>query len=437
MSIKVPSILNKLIYSSLFKASGIYTLTGFINASIPFLLLPVLTRELSPSDYGIVSMFQVSIGILVPLVGLNLEGSIARKFYDKQNTSSFPEYIGSCLLISFISFLVLLGVGLLFSDSISGITKIPSFWVRIMFLITLPRFFTLIILTIYQINVKPLNYGLIQILQSVLNVGLTILLVVYIDKSWEGRIEAQIITFIVIGLLSIFLLIKKKLIKFNVKKSDIIYAISFGLPLIPHAIGGVFFSGIDRFFLTNIEGLEQTGNFTAAYQIGAVISLITISFNNAYVPWLYDKLNRNDQQIKIKIVKFTYLYFCLITLLALVLIFIFPFIVSVVIGKSFTTTNIYSTFIVLGFVFQGMYFMVTNYILYVKKTHIQAAVTMSIALVKIPVSFLLITYLGAVGASVSFFITFLLFFMVTWLVSSRVYKMPWNHWSLNFITPKR
>ena len=68
--------------STLLKSSAIYTFSSVVNSAIPFLFLPILTRILTPSEYGIIAMFQISVSIVFPLVGLNLEGAIARKYYD-------------------------------------------------------------------------------------------------------------------------------------------------------------------------------------------------------------------------------------------------------------------------------------------------------------------------------------------------------------------
>jgi O-antigen/teichoic acid export membrane protein len=185
------------------------------------------------------------------------------------------------------------------------------------------------------------------------------------------------------------------------------------------------FTAIDRFFLTNLLGLEQTGNYSVAFQLGAVFSLLTVAFNNAYVPWLFKNLNLNSIIIKIKIVKFTYLYFILLCVSGLILILIFPLISSIFIGSAFISVNIYSTFIIFGLVFQGMYFMVTNYIIYANKTHLQAALTITVGLIKIPVTYFSIKWFGPVGASVSYCVTFFLFFIFTWIISAKVYSMPW------------
>ncbi|EIQ9127591.1 polysaccharide biosynthesis protein, partial [Escherichia coli] len=46
---------------SLLKISSIYLFSNILNALIPFLLLPILTHNLTPNEYGQVAMFQTLI----------------------------------------------------------------------------------------------------------------------------------------------------------------------------------------------------------------------------------------------------------------------------------------------------------------------------------------------------------------------------------------
>jgi len=81
--------------------------------------------------------------------------------------------------------------------------------------------------------------------------------------------------------------------------------------------------------------------------------------------------------------------------------------------QAFVSQNFYSAYkyvlwIALGYAFQGMYFMVVNYIFYGKKTYILAWVTFTSAGINIVLNY--------------FFIKFIL----VWILSSKAYKMPWN-----------
>ena len=71
-------MIKQIINSSLFHSVGIYTITSGINAAIPFSIMPILTRYLTPSDYGTVAMFGVLLSFVAPFTGLSINGAIAK-----------------------------------------------------------------------------------------------------------------------------------------------------------------------------------------------------------------------------------------------------------------------------------------------------------------------------------------------------------------------
>jgi O-antigen/teichoic acid export membrane protein len=182
----------------------------------------------------------------------------------------------------------------------------------------------------------------------------------------------------------------------------------------------------DRLFIANMIGLPATGVYTVGYQVGSIINLLAMSFNNAYVPWLYQRLKNNSNSTKIKIVKFTYLYFFAIITLAILLAFLAPPILKILLGKSFNESSIYVSWIAMGYAFNGMYLMVVNYIFYSEKTKILAYITFSAALINILLNYLFIKAFGAIGAAQATTIVFAIKFFLVWFFSSKVQPMPWN-----------
>jgi O-antigen/teichoic acid export membrane protein len=174
-------------------------------------------------------------------------------------------------------------------------------------------------------------------------------------------------------------------------------------------------------------GIADTGLYTVGYQIGAIIGLAGVAFNQAYVPWLFRKLNMNSGQDKIKIVKFTYLYFFVIVSTAVILGALAPFLMRVLVGAQFQGSSMYVIWIALGYAFDGMYYMVVNYIFYAEKTHLLAIVTFMGTIINIVFNYFFIRWSGAVGAAQATSLMYLLSFLFVWFLSSKVYPMPWRH----------
>jgi O-antigen/teichoic acid export membrane protein len=415
----------KLLKSSLLKSAGIYTMTSVINAAIPFFLLPILTRYLSPADYGIVSMFGVLVSFVAPFTGLSLHGAIARMYYEKEKVD-IKEYITNSIYILISSTILVSIVFFLFSSIIARIFSVPSQLLWIVVVVSFSQFITRIVLTLWQVQVKPIQYGIYQISQTALNMILSIILVVFVGLTWKGRVYAQLITLIIFVLIGFIVLLKNNWLKFRINIAYIKHALGFGVPLIPHALSGVIMTMTDRIFITNMVGIETTGVYTVGYQIGMIINLLAISFNQAYVPWLYSKLKENIEEMKFKIVKLTYGYFAAILLLAIGLSLGAPLFLRFFVGKEFNQSSIYVTWIALGYAFNGMYLMIVNYIFYEQKNSILAMVTFATATFNVILNYFFIKEFGAIGAAQATTVIYATKFIVVWILSSKVHKMPWK-----------
>ena len=386
-----------------------------------------MTRYLTPTDYGIVATFNILLEVMVVFVGLSMNGAVNVNFF-KLNRDKLKRYIGNVFSILLCNFLLVLTIVYTLKSYFSFFSKFPENWIPYIVVVALFQSIFAIILGLWQVEQKPLPYRLFQISRTILDTSLSVVFVVLFCWGWQGRLLGVIIASIVFGLLSIFIIIKRKYITISLNKEYIKDALFFGVPLIPHALGGWIITGIDRIFINSMVGVDATGIYTVGYQVGMIIGLLTNSFNLAWSPFLYEKLKENNYLTKIKIVKFTYLYDVAIVIIALALSFIAPYFLKFFVSENFYFSYKYVLWIALANAFGGMYFMVVNYIFYVKKTYILAWVTFSSAGINIVLNYFFIKANGAIGAAQATTITFFVEFIMVWILSAKVYKMPWAIW---------
>lgn len=410
--------------SILLKTSAVYTLTNIINSAIPFLMMPVLTRVLSPVDYGIVSMFQVLLGIVAPFTGLSVNGAINRRYYDRDKID-FPKYVANCFVLLLSSTLIVGILFILFGKGISNATSFPVGWLWAVLIVSCCQFIISIVLIHWQVQIKPLFFSIFQITNTLLNMGLSIWFVIGLGYNWQGRIQGQVITAIVFSIIGIFILYRSGWIKWGINKEYLKHALFFGIPLIPHTLGTFIITMSDRLFLTNMVGVAETGLYTVGYQIGNIVGLIQDAINKAWVPWLFNKLKNINENSKVQIVKITYILFIFIAIIALVLSAIAPWLLSFFVGEEFRSAGKYVFWIAIGYAFNGMYKIIANYIFYVEKTKYLAWMTFLTALLNIFFTFILIKINGPVGAAQATALAFFISFILTWVLSSKLYKMPW------------
>jgi O-antigen/teichoic acid export membrane protein len=409
---------------SLLQQAGVYTITNIINSAIPFLMLPILTRYLSPADFGIVAMFQVLLGIASAFTGLNVYGAVGRQYFER-TTLNFPRYIGNCLFILFASSAVVGLVLWLGADFISRNTEFPADYLWAVLLVSMGQFLIMTALTLWQVRMKPKTYGVFQILLTITNVGLSLWLIIGLSMNWQGRVQAQVWSYLLFGLVALILLWRGGWIEGKWEGGYIRNSLVFGVPLIPHVLGSWAIAMTGRLFVTNMVGIADTGIYMVGAQVGMVIGLLQSSFNSAWVPWLFGELKKDDPAIKIKIVRITYLYNFLILLPCLLLIWIGPWFLSFFVGKDFSGASHIVGWIALGYAFDGMYKMVANYFFYIQKTYILAWITFFTAVVNIVSCYFLVRLHGTVGAAQGTMVAFLLSFLLTWIIAARMFSMPW------------
>ncbi|MBA6409107.1 MULTISPECIES: oligosaccharide flippase family protein [unclassified Pseudoalteromonas] len=405
----------------------IYTLSSIASSAIPFILLPILTRYLEPEEYGQIAMFGIFTTALSSLIGLSVYGAANRRYFDEKITSTeLARFNGNCFLILVGSTLISVIILALIDGLLAAYLGIPLLWVYLGLLSVFCSFTLNIRLGQWQIRGRAKSYGTLQVTNALVVLLFSLLLVVLFELGPNGRIYGIVITSIIIGIISYFTLRNDKLVIFEYNKADIKYALSFGIPLIPHVLGGFLLLSIDRLVINKELGLEMTGIYMVAVNLGNALNIVFNSINKAYSPWLFGKLKENDNFIKKSIVKKTYIYFLFLTLLIFLSFLIAPAILKLIVGEQFHEAARVLPFIVTGQVFLGMYFMVTNYIFYIKKTKYLSYVTITSGALNIVLLLILIPNYGLIGAALAFLIANFCQFIFTWLISAKLFDMPWR-----------
>ena len=345
----------------LFGSFGIYVGSSLLNAAIPFLMLPVFTHYLSPKDFGVVSMFSVLGGFIMPFIGFSTLSALSIEYFNRDK-DEFGHYVGNILLLLFLSVIPISIVIYLSNKIIAKMADVPMNVIWMSFTFAFFSFLVNSILIIWQVQSKAKNYGIFQITQTIINLILSLILVAGLNLGWYGRIASQLFVMILFGCISFYLINKYLALNFKFNKEYFFDALRIGLPLIPHTVGAILISMSDRIFISNISGIEATGLYAVGFSIGNIIGFIEHSFNLAFAPWLFEKLKLNDLKTKVKIVKYTYLYFLVILLLFVSLNLFVPIIFDLFIDKKFHGAKNVVFWISLSFAFSGMYKMVTNYI---------------------------------------------------------------------------
>jgi len=412
----------------MFKNSIIYMLAEIINKGVPFLLLPVLTKYLTPYDYGIIASFSSFIGFISIFIGLSVHGAINITYF-KHKKEILKIYIANGLFLVFMGFLIVSLFVYLFQQELSHKLLLESEWLYIGLIVAFSQIITLINLTLWISEKKSKIYSFYQIGQTIMQSILTLVLIIGYNYNWEGQLISILVASLSFAILSLYLLKLRGYLEFKYSVKDIKDLLHFGIPLIPHQLSGWLTTSGDRLLLIAMVGASTTGIFTIGYQIGMIMSVLVTAFHKAWNPYIYEKLSiKMDLVEKIKIVKFTYLYFISIIVVTFILNELGFYIFKYFISSNFLESYQYVIYILIEYAINGMYFMVVSYIFFFKRTKLLAIITFVLSLLHILLSYIFINLYGAIGVAYSGIISYTLMFFSVWYYSNKIYPMPWLFW---------
>ena len=246
--------------------------------------------------------------------------------------------------------------------------------------------------------------------------------------GWFGQLTGITLATVWFAMLSFGFIWRRGYLRFEFSRSYIKDALNFSIPLIPHSLSTWLHVGVDRFLLASMVGMAATGLFAVGYQVGFVIGVLAASVNRAWMPFLFNRLDGIDLAGKIRLVKAIYIYCLGILGLSLGVGLVSPWLAGLFLGKDYSSASRFVIWIAVGYAFDGMYYMLVGQIFFMKRTKYLAAVTFTAGLLHVGLSYFLIKLNGAIGAAQATAISFLIALVMVWVLSAKIYPLPWLFW---------
>ena len=413
-------------FQSLLSNTSVYLIANVMSAGIPLLLLPILTRVLDPSQYGMVAMFVVLIGAAKSVAVSPFIGAINRKYFDKYSIDDYQSFVGSGLLLIAFAILILSSAVLYTSDMLTDKLGIPPLWLVLVIYVTLNNALIELILGQWQIRKQPKKYASIQIMLPILNVVSSLLLVLLLEWGAFGRVSGIVFSYSTVALICLYVMLKLRFINLlNLQRKYFREITKFSLPLMPHMVGGLMLSTFDRFIIATKLDLKSVGIYFAALQIVMIAKVIFDALNKAFTPWLYEQLNKDSQKINSQIIKATYLWFMCIWLGVAACFYLASHITDFILGQNFHDASHLLGWLAVSIAFKGMYLMVANYCFYAKRTGYLSAISIVTGCMTLIFMLHFIERYGLVGIAYGTAVGMGIRFLGVWWLANHCHHMPW------------
>jgi O-antigen/teichoic acid export membrane protein len=423
----------KFFKSKLLHQSGFYLLGQTLQKAVSLLLVPLWTRYLTPSDYGIMGTLAAYSGMLGVLLLFGIHAAVTRHYFDfKQDHEAQRRYVTSNFLFMavvpgiIIVALILFGAPLWARATASAVAANVIPFRPLVVLMLIGVYGSLLYrlpYSLYQAQRKAWKCVALDFGAFLLSVGISLVLVVGLRKGVYGMILGGCVAQILITLVASGLLLREWFVP-KVEWAYISRSLAFGLPYIPHLLAGWALAFVDRVMLQKMVPEDDVGRYTLAINLGMVMLMIVTSIKDAYEPYYYNLLSTDSRPDR-KIVRIFSLYVTAIGLLGLFGSLFAGELIMLLTPAGYHQSAIYVPPVIMGYLFLGFYFNVGMAIFYYKKTKFLPFITGFAAICNITLNYLLIPRFGAIAAAWNTYACYAIMFTVYYLVAQRVRRFPY------------
>ncbi|MFW6016200.1 MAG: oligosaccharide flippase family protein [bacterium] len=397
------------------KAGSWYTISNFFSRGLSFLTIPIFTRLLSTADYGVVSIYTTWVGIFTIIMTLDLKASVGRGKYDFK--VDYNEFVSSVIFLSFMIFIFFLIIFNVFNDFFIQLTGLPKL---LFYIMVFQAYFAFV--KEYTVNKFRFEYrykivSIVTILMNITGITLSVFLIlnVFQEQSYLGRIIGIASVTILVGIFWFFYLLVRG--RTLVNREYWIYALVLSVPLVMHNVSGVINSQFDRIVINRYISDSATGIYSFAYNIGMIITVLLVSLNQAWLPWFYDQMEKQQyKNIKQKAI----LYRDFFTISYLLVLFIAPELVRVMSAESFWEGLFIIPWIFMAYYFQYMYTLEVNVEFYHKKTALISLGTIFSAAINVILNLILVPIYGYQAAAITTAVSYFFLFCFHYILTNKI-----------------
>jgi O-antigen/teichoic acid export membrane protein len=411
--------------------SANYLSATVATKAIGFISVPIFTRLLTQSDYGLIAIFTAYVGIFTIILSLDSYTAVGRYYYEKKD--DFDEFIGTTLVLVTVIFGFAVLIYLSLYDQIASLMQLPGLLVIYLVFVC---YFSIIYNIYYQILVpqkKSKEAASISVVRgySMFAVGA---LFVYLlkDNRYMGYIWAILLVDLVFS--SYFVARISKLSKLSFNFQHIKYIASFSIPLLPYHLSSIILAQFDRIMVSDIIDTASAGLYSLGYTIGSLLLIVISSTQTAVIPDFFKFLNNKEYSRLDLLVRRV---FSIVAVAALGLIFFAREIVSVLADEKFHPGLAVVPVVVVGYLFYEMFSVYGRYIGYTKKTVYSSAVAITAGVSNIALNALFIPVYGYIAAAYTTVISYFIMFLLSWIAAKFTFKQKmtplWVVWKPTLI----
>jgi O-antigen/teichoic acid export membrane protein len=408
--------------------ASLYLIASIVTFGIAFMALPIYTRLLNPKEFGAVILFMMIGKMIFGFMDLSLHAANYKFYFDEKTeslTNNYKSLYSSNFFFLLIFFLVVVGIILSFKNSFFINLDIEYLTKQNLILAITYGFFDYIILfqtTQLTAEKRAVNFSFVVILNSLLNLGLSVFLINTLVNPVDGRVYGILISQLITLLILLYLL--KNLFTTELSPKKLVKSIKFSSPFYPQMILGLSQSYLDKTLLTQFKGASSVGFYSIGVNFTIILKTIMDSVEKAWSPFFFKKAHENTLKSKNLIIEsFNFLAFSYMCLGLFIIYF------SEEAIKILTTKEYYPAIEIVPIYMFFYLFAIYSYLSMAQLTiteklkYILPGAIVS-AIVNVLLNVLLIPEFGTIGAALASSFTALVSACFLFYYGNKFFKLP-------------
>ena len=408
--------------------TSIYTIGNVFLRSFSIITMPIFTRFMSTSQYGVLSIVRTVRDLFAVLYEAGTSASSMRLFYECENLQDEQRLFSTLFFFT-------TGLGVLLSIVLTVLGA--YFWPLIIKEIPFYPYGTLTIFTVLMMTAGILprtlfrakglakRFVLLNFLQALFIVVISVLLVVIYDMQALGPIIA---TFGVSILFSVvYFKYLKPYLRFAFSWSVVKQSLAFGLPESPVRFGNWALKMANQIILQYYVPLSLIGIYSVGYAVGSIIFELTMSgVHSAILPFYYQTAKEETQAQAKQIFAYVAAY----TLVLILFLSLFTVLMGKTLLLLFASAKYGDAYpvvilIAVSCIFQFLFFIPSRGLYIMKRTMLFPPLLFVTVGVNVLLSFILIPKYGIIGAAWATLISYCVRSILTFIVSQRIFYVPY------------
>jgi O-antigen/teichoic acid export membrane protein len=405
--------------------SLVYGLGQALSRGVQMLLVPVLTRAFSPASYGVVDLLGLVGAVASLLTVMGTDAALARMFYDQSDGEARRTMVSSSALWRVGVCLALAAALALAAPALSHfVFASPDYakYVRIT-AATIP--FTAFFLfqnDVLRVTFQPWKFIALNLVNTVLVTGLSILFVVVWKRDVAGVLDAKLAGDAVTAALG-FVLIRHSLVR-RFDGALLKRMIRYGAPLIPSALAYWLMQYADRWVLGRFFGLDDVGVYAVSVKIGAAMLLAVSAFQLAWGPFAFARARAPEARALFS--RVLTLYVAVATSIALALGLVAPDVLAWLVPPAYHAAAAPGALLAFASVAYGAYYVAGLGVTLAFRTDVLIWTSGAAALVAVALDVLLARPLGLLGVATATLSGFAGSTVLLYVVSQRIHPLPYR-----------